>query len=59
MGKAEILAALTKLSSADRREIADRILELEMLDRELEEYRKNPYEGSSWEEVVARVRQSL
>jgi putative addiction module component (TIGR02574 family) len=74
MSKAEILAELPKLKLADRREIFDRICEMEelellhgsqptaeereLLDRELEEYRKNPKAGSSWEEVEARLRQS-
>jgi putative addiction module component (TIGR02574 family) len=30
--------------------------EKELLDRELEEYRRNPKSGSSWEEVKARLR---
>ena len=53
----EILAELPKLELADRREIFDRICEMEerdlltggatdeeqaLLDRELEEYRRNP-----------------
>jgi len=29
-----------------------------MLDRELEEYRRNPDAGSSWEEVEPRIRKS-
>lgn len=75
MSKAEILAELPKLKLADRREIFDRICEMEesdllhgsepsaeekgLLDRELEDYQKNPDAGSSWEEVKARVRRSL
>jgi len=58
---------------ADRREIFDRLCEMEerdllnggatpeekaMLDRELEEYRRNPDAGSSWEEVEPRIRKS-
>ena len=73
MSKMEILAELPKLELADRREIFDRICEIEehdlltgvataeekaMLDRELEEYRKNPEAGSSWNEVEARIRKS-
>ena len=70
----EILAELPKLELADRREIFDRICEIEerdllngggataeekaLLDRELEEYRRNPEAGSSWNEVEARVRKS-
>jgi putative addiction module component (TIGR02574 family) len=74
MSKMEILAELPKLELADRREIFDRICEIEerdllngggataeekaLLDRELEEYRRNPEAGSSWNEVEARVRKS-
>jgi putative addiction module component (TIGR02574 family) len=72
MSKMEILAELPKLKLADRREIFDRICEMEehdllaggatdeekaLLDRELEEYRQNPEAGSSWNEVEARLRQ--
>ena len=73
MSKVEILAELPKLELADRREIFDRICEMEerdlllgsqptaeekaLLDRELEEYRQNPEAGSSWNEVEARLRQ--
>ena len=73
MSKMEILAELPKLKLADRREIFDRICEIEerdlitggatdeekkLLDRELEEYRRNPEAGSSWKEVEARIRKS-
>ena len=71
MSKMEILEELPKLDVADRREIFDRICELEerdllsggatpeekaLLDRELEEYRQNPEAGSTWNEVEARIR---
>jgi putative addiction module component (TIGR02574 family) len=71
MSKMEILAELPKLELADRREIFERICEMEerdlltggatddekkLLDRELEEYRRNPEAGSSWNEVEARIR---
>ena len=72
MSKMEILAELPKLELADRREIFDRICDMEendllngggataeekaMLDRELEEYRRSPEAGSSWNEVEARLR---
>ena len=72
MSKAEIISELPKLGLAERREIFERICELEdqdllngdqpvaeekaMLDRELEEYRKNPEAGSTWPEVEARLR---
>ena len=71
MSKMEILAELPKLELADRREIFDRICEIEerdlliggatdeekaLLDCEMEEYRRNPEVGSSWSEVEARIR---
>ena len=73
MSKTEILAELPKLGAEDRREILDRICEMEerdllnggatpeekaLLDRELEEYQRNPEAGSSWNEVEARIRKS-
>ncbi len=74
MSKSEILEELPKLRADERREIFDRICEMEelallngseptveekaMLDRELEEYRANPEAGSSWDEVEARLRKS-
>ena len=73
MSKQEILAELPKLELADRREIFDRICEMEerdlltggataeekvLLDRELEEYCRNPAAGSSWTEVEARLRKT-
>ena len=74
MSKSEILAELPKLRAEERREIFERICEMEevallngsepsaeektLLDRELEEYRANPEAGSSWEEVEARIRNS-
>lgn len=72
MSKADILAELPKLGLEDRREIFERIGELEerellnggkptaeetaLLDRELAEYRQNPEAGSTWNEVEARLR---
>jgi putative addiction module component (TIGR02574 family) len=72
MSKAEILRELPRLPSGERREIFERIIELEdqdllkggeptpeekaLLDRELEEYQRSPDAGSSWEEVKERVR---
>lgn len=70
MSKAEILLEIPKLEARDRREIFDRICELEehdllneptteekkLLDHELEAYRKNPEAGSTWDEVEARLR---
>jgi hypothetical protein len=73
MSKMEILAELPKLELADRREIFDRICEMEerdlltggatdeekaLLDRELAEYRRNTDAGSSWNETEARIRKS-
>ncbi|HEY1789561.1 MAG TPA: hypothetical protein VGJ73_15495 [Verrucomicrobiae bacterium] len=73
MSKKEILAELPKLGIADRREIFDCICEMEerdlrdgtatpaektLLDQELEEYRRNPDAGSTWDEVEARIRKS-
>lgn len=74
MSKSEILEELPKLKADERREIFERICEMEelallngsepsaeekaMLDRELEEYRANPQVGSSWDEVEARLRKS-
>jgi putative addiction module component (TIGR02574 family) len=71
MSKAEILQELPRLGPGERREIFERICELEerellsgagptpeekeLLDREWEEYQKNPDAGSSWEEVEARL----
>jgi putative addiction module component (TIGR02574 family) len=72
MSKAEILLELPKLELADRREIFERICDMEerdllngslptaeekaLLDRELELYRQNPEAGSPWAEVKARLR---
>ena len=74
MSKSEILEELPKLRADERREIFERICEMEelallsgsepsaeekaMLDRELEEYRANPEAGSSWGEVEARLRKT-
>jgi putative addiction module component (TIGR02574 family) len=70
MSKMEILEELPKLQARDRREIFERICEIEendltgeptveekaLLDRELEDYRKNPGAGSTWAEVETRLR---
>jgi hypothetical protein len=71
MSKTEILQELPKLGLEDRREILERICELEehdllqgvgatseekvLLDRELLDYRQNPDAGSPWQEVLARI----
>lgn len=68
----EILEELPKLQARDRREIFERICEMEetdllngltieekaLLDRELEDFQKNPEAGSSWPEVESRLRKS-
>lgn len=72
MSKAEILNELPRLDLGERREIFERIGELEeqdllkggeptteekaLLERELAEYQRNPEAGATWEEVEARVR---
>ena len=72
MSKSEILQELPKLALEERREILERICELEesdllsggepsaeertLLDRELEDYRRTPVAGSPWHEVQARLR---
>jgi putative addiction module component (TIGR02574 family) len=72
MSKAEILLELPKLQLEERREIFERICDIEerdllnggqptaeekaLLDHELEEYRSNPQAGSTWAEVKARLR---
>lgn len=69
MSKSEILSELAKLSPADRDEIRTKLDELEgdrwldqgelseedhrILEARLEDYRRNPDEGSSWREVEA------
>jgi putative addiction module component (TIGR02574 family) len=74
MSKSEILEELPKLGADERREIFERICEMEelallngseptseekaLLDRELEEFRTNPEAGCSWDEVEARLRKS-
>jgi hypothetical protein len=71
MSKIEILQELPKLALEERREIFDRICELEendllkgseptaeektLLDRELEDYRQSPKAGSLWHEVEGRI----
>lgn len=71
MSKAEILKELPKLEPSERREVLERICELEerdllngvgpsaeekaILEREWEEYQRTPTAGASWEEVEARL----
>jgi hypothetical protein len=75
MSKSAILDELPKLGHADRREILERICEIEeadllrgaaidpnekaMLDRELEEYQVNPQAGADWKEVEPRLRKHI
>jgi hypothetical protein len=70
MSKVEIFQELPNLKSEERRELLDRICELEeeellrggqpttdekaLLDSELEEYERNPQAGSTWKEFEAR-----
>ena len=72
MSKADILQELPRLRHEERTEILERLCELEerdlmngvgptaaekaLLDAELEAYRQNPDDGSSWQEVQARLR---
>ena len=74
MSKTEILEQLSKLDSGERREIRDRIWQIEeeellsgrakpsneekeLLDRELEDFARDPDAGSNWEEVASRLKQ--
>jgi hypothetical protein len=75
MSKSDILEQLPNLASGDRREILERIWEMEeadllrgaqpdaddksLLDRELEEYQANPRAGAEWREVEPRLRQQI
>jgi len=72
MSKAEILEQLPQLAPAELGEIWERLWELEerglvsgpgpteaekrLLDREMEDYRKDPDVGAPWPEVEARLR---
>jgi hypothetical protein len=71
----EILEELPKLPHGDRREILERIWEMEeaeilrgaqpdadiksLLDRELEEYQATPHAGVEWKEVEPRLRHQI
>lgn len=73
MSKTQILEELPRLSRLERREVFDRLYELEetdlirspepddaekaLLDRELEAYAQTPNAGAPWTEVAARLRQ--
>jgi len=72
MSKAEILEQLPKLRPEERREILERIWDLEerellagrgptadekaLLDSELREYEQDPQAGVTWDEVESRLR---
>ena len=72
MSKTEILQELPKLALEERREIFERICELEetdllrggeptseekvLLDRELDDYQRTPAAGSVWRKVETRIR---
>ena len=72
MSKTQIIEELPRLGLADRREIWERLCELEerdllqgavpnpeekaLLDQELEEFQSNPDAGATWQEVQARLR---
>ena len=67
MSNADILNELPKLRPDDRQQVLDKLWELEehdllqgigptpeekcLLDRELEDYQRNPDTGANWEEV--------
>jgi putative addiction module component (TIGR02574 family) len=73
MSKKEIMAELPKLTSDDRREILDKIWELDggdwldsgeltdaerlLIEQRLAEHEENPEAAIPWEEVEARLRQ--
>jgi hypothetical protein len=75
VSKSDILQELPNLGHRDRREILERIWEMDeadllkgaqldadeksLLDRELEEYQGNPKAGADWKEVEARLRQQI
>jgi len=72
MSKAEFLEEISKLTPEERDEIWDVLWTLEerhllgssapsdyekaVLDREMEDFEKNPWVGAPWEEVEARLR---
>ncbi len=74
MSKAELIEEISKLAPGELAEIWDVLWTLEerhmlgshapsdheraILDKELEDFEKNPWQGSSWEEVKARLSRS-
>jgi hypothetical protein len=75
VSKADILERLANLGHGDRREILERIWEMDeadllrgapldadekaLLDREFEEFRANPNAGAEWKDVESRLRQQI
>lgn len=75
MSKSDILEELPNLARGDRREILERIWEMEeadllkgiqldadekaLLDREFEEYKANPTAGAEWKEIEPRLRRQI
>jgi hypothetical protein len=75
MSKSEIIGELPNLGWADRREILERICEIEesellkgvqpdaderaLLDSELQDYQANPKVGSEWKDVESRLRRQI
>jgi hypothetical protein len=75
MSKLDILERLPNLGQGDRREILERIWEMDeaellrgapldedekaLLDREFEEFQANPNAGAEWKEVESRLRQQI
>jgi hypothetical protein len=74
MSKTEILDELPRLSAEERREIFERLWalqkqdthadgptpeEMELLDRESEEFERNPDDGMLWSEFYESLRNSL
>jgi hypothetical protein len=75
MSKSDILEQLPNLGHGDRREILERIWEMEeadllkgaqldadeksLLDREFQEYQANPKAGAEWKEVESRLRRQI
>ncbi len=73
MSKTQILEELPRLGLAERREIWERLCELEeqdllqgaapsaeekaLLDREWEDFQSNPETGSAWQDVRDRLRE--
>ncbi len=69
MSKEQLIAELEKLTPEERQEIFEAFWPQELrgpteeekalLDREIEEYEKNPNVGEPWETVLARLRSKL